>query len=240
MTEPKPAGVEMLKVFAPAPVDWIVPVVWPEAFVTEPGCPSVLPEPVAAKAAVAPGTGLLFASRRVIVTVELAEPSAVTPELGEAEIVEFAATGAPGIKVTVLVTVPKPAGVAMLTVLVSATVDLMVPEAWPEAFVVEPGWARVLPVPVEAKVTVWPLTGLSKASRSVTVTVLSAEPSAATPDDGEAKINEWPATAEPATNVTVPPDLVTGVAIWRVFVSAFVEVTVQVETPEALLDEQTP
>jgi len=116
--------------------------------------------PVDAKVVETPLTGLLFTSRRVIVTVEVAEPSAVTPLEGEAEIVEFATTGVPAVKVTVAVTPLNPAGVAILRVFVCATVEAIEPVATPEAFVVEPGCERVLPVPVDAKVVETPLTGL--------------------------------------------------------------------------------
>ena len=46
------------------------------------------------------------------------------------------------------------------------------------------------------------------------------------------------ATALPAVNITVPPVFTTGVAIARVLTSAFVDFTVQVETPEAFEAEQ--
>ncbi len=45
--------------------------------------------------------------------------------------------------------------------------------------------------------------------------------------------------ALPCTKVTVPPLTVTGVAIESVLASALVEVIVQVDTPEALVAEQT-
>lgn len=82
----------------------------------------MFPVPVAPKVTVVPLTGLLFASRRVTVTVEVVVPSAATPVAGAAEIVEFAIVGAPATKVTVVVTPAKPAGSEILTVFVSATV----------------------------------------------------------------------------------------------------------------------
>ena len=51
---------------------------------------------------------------------------------------------------------------------------------------------------------------------------------------------EFTATAEPAVKTTVPSAFTTGVAIDNVLVSAAVEESVQVETPEALVTEQTP
>lgn len=46
--------------------------------------------------------------------------------------------------------------------------------------------------------------------------------------------------AAPEVKVTLPPDFTTGVAIERVLTSATVEVSVQVETPEAFEIEQAP
>jgi hypothetical protein len=49
-------------------------------------------------------------------------------------------------------------------------------------------------------------------------------------------------TAEtaPAVKVTEPSDFATGVTIASVFTSAFVELNVQVEIPEAFVAEQVP
>jgi hypothetical protein len=41
-------------------------------------------------------------------------------------------------------------------------------------------------------------------------------------------------------NVTVPPVAATGVTIDSVFISALVDFNVQVETPDAFVDEQAP
>ena len=49
---------------------------------------------------------------------------------------------------------------------------------------------------------------------------------------------ELAATAIPTVKVTVPPAFTTGVAMERVFTSALVDFNVQVETPEALEEEQ--
>jgi len=172
----------------------------------------------------------------VTVTVEEAVLLAVTFDVGEAEIVEFAATGVPATKVTVPVTALYPAGVVTLSVFNSATVDLMVPVAWPAAFVTDAGCTSVFEVPVDVNATVVPLTGLLFASRMVTVTVPVAVLSATTLL-GETERVAFPATAGPATKVTVevtapkPP----GVEILSVFTSATVETIEPVATPDALV-----
>lgn len=95
------------------------------------------PVSVAAKVGVTPLTRLLFTSRSVIVTVEVATPLAVAGPVPV--IVELAATGAPATKLTLPVTLPRPAGVAMLTVFVPLSVEARVATAWPDAFVTDPG-----------------------------------------------------------------------------------------------------
>ena len=70
------------------------------------------------------------------------------------------------------------------------------------------------------------------------VTVDVAEPSATTGD--VPVMLEFAATAEPAVKVTVLPVLETGESIESVFVSAMVEVMVQVEAPVASVAEQLP
>lgn len=134
--------------------------------------------------------------------------------------VELATFGTPATNTTVFVTPPNPAGVEILKVFDCAIVEAIVPVAIPDELVVEPGWVRVFPVPVEANTVVAPLTGLLYASRRVIVTVDVTTPSAVTPEDGVAEIEEFPAAGAPAMKETVPPDLVTGVVICRVFVSA--------------------
>lgn len=98
----------------------------------------------------------------------------------------------------------------------------------------------MLTVPVEANVVDTPLTGLPYASFRVNVTIEVATPSAVNPPLGEAEMLEFAATIAPATKVTVPPDLLKGVAMFRVFVSALVEVSAQVEIPDPLLAEHAP
>ena len=72
------AAVALFVVLPPTSVLTIDPVVCPWALVTAPGWVSVLPVPVAVKVTASPGIGLSFASRSVIVTVEVATPYAVT------------------------------------------------------------------------------------------------------------------------------------------------------------------
>lgn len=91
---------------------------------------------------------------------------------------------------------------------------------------------------VAPKVGVCPETGLFAESLRVIVTVEVAEPLATT--GPVPVIVEFTATAAPAVNVTVPSAFTTGVAIERVFTSAIVDDSVQVETPDAFVKEQAP
>ena len=88
------------------------------------------------------------------------------------------------------------------------------------------------------KVGVSPTTGLLLASLSVIVTVLVALPSATT--GVVPVIDELMATAEPEVKVTVPPVLVNGAVMFKVFTSATVELRVQVDSPEVFEAEQVP
>jgi hypothetical protein len=137
----------------------------------------VLPEPVsvAVKVGVKPATPLLVPSRRVIVTVEVATPSAITGVVPV--IVEFAATGAPMtvLKVTLLPALMK--GVAREIFFTPAAIDFTVQVEVPVKFValqVE----RVLPVPLAAKVGTTPIAGFIVASRRTIVIIEASTPSA--------------------------------------------------------------
>ena len=91
---------------------------------------------------------------------------------------------------------------------------------------------------VAPKVGVCPATGLLLASLKVMVTVDVAVPFATT---GLVPVMvELTAATEPAVKTTVPSALTIGVAIDNVLVSAMVDESVQVETPEALVTEQAP
>lgn len=93
-------------------------------------------------------------------------------------------------------------------------------------------------VPVASKVGVVPPTGLLKASMSVMVTVEVATPSATT--GLVPLIVDVAMAGAPAIKTTVPSALMTGVVIERTLLSAFVEVSVQVETPLRSPNEQAP
>jgi hypothetical protein len=190
---------------------------------------------VALKVGTVPEIALLLRSLMVIVTVDVATPLARTGEVPVK--VEFAATAGPGLKTTdpsVFTT-----GVAMDKILVSAFVDANVQVEIPEASVEEHAVIVLVdPVSVAVNVGIIPDTGLFEISLRVTVTVEVAAPSATT--GLVPVIVEFAATAEAAVKITVPSALATGVAIDNVFVSAFNELRVQVATPEALVEEQTP
>jgi hypothetical protein len=102
-------------VAVPAVVDRIVPVVWPLASVAVVGCVTV--PSVAATLTVLPLTGLLFASRSVTVTVDVATPSATTV-VGLAVTVEALADTAPAVKVTLAVCVSVMVSVTSVAVIV--------------------------------------------------------------------------------------------------------------------------
>ncbi|HXI63986.1 MAG TPA: hypothetical protein VNH14_05720, partial [Gemmatimonadales bacterium] len=118
------------------------------------------------------------------------------------------------------------------TVFDSATVALNVPVATPLAFVVLAGCVKVLPVPVAERTTVAPETGLSKASRAVTVIVDVPLPAAI---GDVAVIVEWVPetvlawTTTVAVCVTATPLIVAD----TVFDSATGELSVPVATPSA-------
>lgn len=180
-------------------------------------------------------TGLLNASFNVIVTVEVAVPSAVTGPVPVMD--ELAASTAPALKTTVPSVLAT--GVTIARVFVSAFVEVKEQIEIPDAFVAEQAvMALVVPVSVAEKVGVMPATGLLPASLSVITIVEVEAPSAVT---GPVPVMvEFAATADPGVNTTVPPAFTTGVAIERVFVSALAEARVQVETPEASVAEQVP
>lgn len=99
VTEPSvfATGVTIASVFNPETVELKVQLEAPLAFVVE-HADSVFPEPVAEKVGVSPAIGLLNWSRIVMVTVEVAEPSATTGPVPV--IVDVATAGAPAVKVT--------------------------------------------------------------------------------------------------------------------------------------------
>jgi hypothetical protein len=91
------------------------------------------PASVAEKVGVWAETGLLFASFKVTVTVEVAIPLAMTGPVPV--MVEFAATAAPAVKITVPPALET--GVTIERVLVSAIREVKVQVACPEEFETE-------------------------------------------------------------------------------------------------------
>ena len=167
--------------------------------------------------------------------VEVEVPSATTGVVPE--IVEFRATAAPAVKRIVLPAFTT--GVSIERTLLSAVLDLSVQVEMPEMSDDEQALITfVVPVSVAENVGTVPETKLLLTSLRVIVIVDEAVPSATT--GVVPLIEEFKATAAPAVKTVTPPALMTGVAIERVFDSALREDIVQVEIPEAFVDEQTP
>jgi len=192
-----------VKTSAPAFVDVTVNVTTPEEELgPEAALIVAVPGPdVCAKVTVLPETGLLNASFRVTVIVEVVEPSAGT-EIGEAATVDCAADTTPAAtKVTVAVWVICTESVESVAVKTSApvVVDLTVNVTTPEEEL-GPDAALMVGVPgpdVCARVTVLPETGLPYVSFSVTVIVEVVEPFAGT-EVGEAATVDCAAATAPA------------------------------------------
>jgi len=118
------------------------------------------------------------------------------------------------------------------TVFDSATVELRVPLATPLEFVVVLGWVSVLPVPVAAKTTVAPATGLFKASRAVTVMVDALVPVEAVMGDVAATLDCAPETVLATTSTDAVWVIATVLMVAdTVFDSATSELSVPVATP---------
>jgi hypothetical protein len=96
----------------------------------------------------------------------------------------------------------------------------------------------VVPASVAPNVGTTPDTKLFPASLRVIVIVEEAVPSATI--GPVPVIEEFKATGDPATKVTVVPTFTTGVRIESVLTSAFVELRVHVEIPEASELEHAP
>jgi hypothetical protein len=222
-----------VSVLVPAVVDRTVPVVCPLALVTAAGWTIVSVAPrEEAKVTVLPLTRLLLASRKVIVIVAVVVPSATT-DVGLATTVDVVAETPPVANVTaaVWVTVMVSVVSVAVSVLVPAVVDRTVPVVCPLAFVTAAGWTRVSVAPRDdAKVTVLPLTGLLLVSRSVTVIVEVATPSAVTVV-GLAVTVDAVADTAPAVNVTA--------AVCVTVIASVVSVAVSVPVP-AVVDRTVP
>src|SRR5213594_3567746 len=220
-------------VFDSASVDASVPVATPLAFVVVAGCVSVLPDPVAASTTVAPGMGLPFASRAVTVIVELPLPAAI----GDVALtVDWLADTVPAFTTTVAVCVIATALIVAEIVFDSASVDASVPVATPLAFVVAAGCVSVLPPPVADRITVAPATGLSSASRAVTVIVEALAPLEAVIGDVAATL-ECPPETVLAVTTTVAVCVIATVLMVAdtVLDSATSELSVPVATPLAFV-----
>src|SRR5919106_4038333 len=219
---------------SPTAVELSVPVAAPFALVTG-GWVRVLQVPVAARTTVAPLTALPNSSRAVTVMVLVPPLAMMVP--GAAVTVLWAALTGPALTVTVAVwEIAMPLIVAETT-LAPAAVELSVPVAAPVAPVGPAGWVRVLPVPVAARTTVAPLTGLPNSSRAVTVMMLVPEPVLAPIVPGAAVTVLRAALTGPTPTVTV--------AVWGIAVPLIVaettlaptvvELSVPVAAPFALV-----
>src|SRR6266704_113501 len=221
-------------VFEPAAVDASVPVATPFASVVPTGWVTVLPVVgVAASVTVAPWIGLPLASFAVTVIVELPLPAVI----GDVAVtVDCAAETVPGFTTTVAVCVTATPSIVADTVFDSATVELRVPVATPLAFVVAAGCVSVLPPPVADRITVAPATGLSSASRAVTVIVEALAPLEAVIGDVAATL-EWPPETVLAVTTTVAVCVMATALIVAetVLDSASVDDSVPVATPLALV-----
>jgi hypothetical protein len=185
-----------------------------------------------AKVTVLPLTGLLLPSRKVIVIVEVATPSAATV-VGLAVTVDAAADTAPTANVTAAVGVRGRLSVVSVaeTVLVPTVLDWIVPVVWPLTSVAATGCVTVSVAPrEEATVTVLPLTGFPFVSFNVTVIVEVATPSAVTVP-GLAVTVETLADTAPAVNATA--------AVWVTVIMSVVSVAVSVPVP-AVVDRIVP
>src|SRR6266566_2346464 len=212
-------------VLLPAAVEASVPVATPLAFVVPRGCVKVFPAVgVAPSVTVAPSIGLPFASRAVTVMIDDPLPALIGDV---AATVDCDADTTPAFTVTVAVSVTTrvPFTVAV-TVFGPAAVELNVPVICPLGFVVPTGWVSVFPAVGEAaSVTVAPLTGLSKPSRTVTVMVVALEPVLAVMDPGVAATSDRPALGAAALPVAVKMTglpLSPGDVAFRVFAPVFV------------------
>jgi hypothetical protein len=189
-------------VLDPVTVEVNEPVATPLALVGAAGWASVFPDPLAARATVAPLTGLPNASFAVTVIVDVPLPARM--DVGLALTVDCAADGGPAVTVTVAVWVIETPLMVAETVFVPAAVDDSVPVATPLAPVVPDGWAIVLPLPVADSTTLAPLTGLPLASRAVTVMRDVVPPLDAAMLVGDAPTLDWDAdTPSPGSP---PPD----------------------------------
>jgi len=120
------------------------------------------------------------------------------------------------------------------TVFDSAAVELRVPVATPLEFVVALGCVTVLPVPLTARTTVAPATGLPNPSRAVTVIVEVSVP--AVIGDVAAMLDCAPETVLAVTRTVAVCVIPTVLMVAEtVFDCATMELRVPVATPSALV-----
>ena len=218
-------------VFDSATVELSVPVATPLELVVAVGCVRVFPVPVAAKTTVAPWIRLPFASFAVTVMVEVPLPTVIGDV---ATMVDCVVETVPGLTVTVAVCVTATPVIVADTVFDSATVELSVPVATPLEFVVVLGCVNVLPCPVALSTTVAPATGLSNASRAVTVIVELPFP--AVIGDVAERLEWEPETVLACTTTAAVCVIATPLIVAdTVFDSATNELSVPVATPSALV-----
>jgi len=180
-------------VWDPAPVELNVPVVTPVGSVVFAGCVIVLPLPVADSVTAIPLSGLPLPSLTVIVTVLL--PPAVNDAGAAATVDCDAETWEAGFTMTAAVCVIAVPLIVAETVFVPATVEVRVLVKTPLPFVVPEVGLSVLPVPVDATLTLWPLIVLPLPSLAVTLMV--EDPLPAVNDVGAAETVEFVAETPP-------------------------------------------
>src|SRR5437763_2933053 len=163
----------------------------------------MLPPPApGAKVTPTPATELPKASRTITAGGTATAVPTVAAWPSPTLIAMDAAAAAVTLTLAVAVTAVTPLSVALI-VFVSALVELSVAVAWPLAPVRLVGWASALFVPLAARVTVTPLTGLPNSSFAVTVIVAALAPVDAVIAAGVAATSDRAALGAPAVPVAV-------------------------------------
>src|ERR1051326_1802113 len=175
------------------------PVATPVASVAADGCVSETPDPEADSVTAAPLTGLLNWSRAV--TWIVAAPVDTVIVVGMAATLDCDAEIGPAVTVMVgfwLITTPLAVAVTVFT---PAAVELSVPVVMPLELVSVAGCPIVL-LPLAARDTVTPGSGVPAAS--LTVTVIVELPAPATSDAGATVTVDCEADTAPAATLNVP------------------------------------
>src|SRR5207248_1786074 len=147
-------------------------------------------------------TGLPNASRTITAGGTGTAVPTVAAWWSPALIAMDAAAAADTLTLAVALTCVTPLRVALI-VFVSALVELSVAVAWPLTPVGPAGWASALLVPLAARTTVTPLTGLPNSSFAVTVIVAALAPVDAVIAPGVAATSDRAALGAPAVPVAV-------------------------------------